>query len=168
MAARQQQKQQQQEQNNIFEYNSLANEYMASSYRPVGSRGGPNHPPPQNVVVPVGISACVGHDNWASDVIHSVVSNKGSSSAGGSGSNSPDSSHSPVSSGYELSEKCLNEQQHSVYVNHKVRDKKRKFHSGRPLELKNLPDGCNEQAGHSFYFITTLEHPINMQNHKNP
>ena len=128
-------------QNNLFELNSAATDnagaYMASSYRPLGARGPPNHPPPQNVVVPVGISACVGHDNWASDVIHSVVSNKGTST--GSGSNSPDSSHSPAStSGYDLSEKCLNDD-HGAYVSRKVREKKRKFHSGRPLELKNLP-----------------------------
>lgn len=28
-----------------------------------------------------------------------------------------------------------------------VLEKKRKFHSGRPLEIKNLPDGCTEQVG---------------------
>ena len=142
--------QQQQQQNNFYDYNNSNSYMMASSYRP---RGAPNHPPPQNVVVPVGISASVGHDNWASDVIHSVVSNKGgSSSAGcsGSGSNSPDSLHSPVSSGYEpSSDKCLNE--HSAYVALKVRERKRKFHCGRTLELKNLPDGCNEQVGPDYF-----------------
>jgi hypothetical protein len=118
---------------------------MASSYRPAGSRGPPSHTP-QSVIVPVGISAYVGHDNWASDVIHSVVPNKGTSSGGGSGSNSPDSSHSPVSSGYDLSEKCLSNDP-SVNVAQKVKERKRKFHSGRPLELKNLPENCNDQVG---------------------
>ena len=115
---------------------------MASSYRPAGSRG-PQNPHAQNMVVPVGISACVGHDNWASDVIHSVVSNKGSSS----GSTSPESSHSPVLSGYDVTDKYVHPVDPVVLVRQKVRDRKRKFHSGRPLELKNLPDNCNEQVG---------------------
>ena len=114
---------------------------MASSYRPAGSRG-PQTQRSQNMVVPVGISACVGHDNWASDVIHSVVSNKGSSS----GSTSPESSHSPVFAGYDLSERFVHADP-VVQVRQKVRERKRKFHSGRPLELKNLPDNCNEQVG---------------------
>ena len=32
-------------------------------------------------------------------------------------------------------------------VSRLVVEKKRKFHSGRLLELKNLPDGCTEQVG---------------------
>jgi hypothetical protein len=99
----------------------------------------------------------VGHDNWASDVIHSVVSNKGGSSAGGSGSNSPQSSGSPVSAGYELTERFVGD-----LVGHRVRERKRKFHSGRPLELKNLPDNCSEQVGAIFPFLLLLKnfHPI--------
>lgn len=34
-----------------------------------------------------------------------------------------------------------------TWVSVKVLEKKRKFHSGRPLELKNLPDGCTDQVG---------------------
>ena len=117
---------------------------MASSYRPAGSRG-PQTQHAQNMVVPVGISACVGHDNWASDVIHSVVTNKGSSS----GSTSPESSQSPVFSGFDLSDK-YGHVDPVVQVSLRVRERKRKFHSGRPLELKNLPDNCNEQVGKAF------------------
>ena len=32
-------------------------------------------------------------------------------------------------------------------VAQKILEKKRKFHTGRVLELKNLPDGCTEQVG---------------------
>ena len=35
-------------------------------------------------------------------------------------------------------------------VSRLVVEKKRKFHSGRLLELKNLPDGCTEQVGNHF------------------
>ena len=137
--------------------------------------------PPQTV----GVSASVGHDHWANDVLNavsgsapagaSVNSASGTTGSGlGSGSNSPGSTssggcgeaRSPTNtvSPYEIEDSNFNNglapHQHSTnnetvlsclidkatLVKRKVLERKRKFHTGRPLELKNLPDGCNEQV----------------------
>jgi len=109
---------------------------MTASYKPSGPRGGglQSH-------ANLGVSASVGHDNWASDVIQAVVSNKGP----GSGSDSPESSTSPVSM-YQATLPDPKNLEQSVAIQCLVSERKRKFHSGRPLELKNLPDGCTEQV----------------------
>lgn len=77
------------------------------------------------------VSASVGHDHWANDVLKAV--DKASS-----GSNSPESCSS--TSGNDHSDISLE------VIKSKVLEKKRKFHTGRSLELKNLPDGCVEQV----------------------
>ena len=97
---------------------------------------------------PVGISASVGHDHWANDVLNAVQVPDRTAVAGPttSGSNSPTSSRSEgehdevvISAG---SGKCDEDSS----LERKVLEKKRKFHTGRQLELKNLPDGCTEQV----------------------
>ncbi len=119
-------------------------------------------------VVPVGVSASVGHDHWASDVLSAVDSHKklghqneksgstgsAGSSAGssGSGSNSPESFCDAGSDGGQqplpsaTSTRPGSILDHATVVKSKVLEKKRKFHTGRCLELKNLPDGCVEQV----------------------
>ena len=42
-------------------------------------------------------------------------------------------------------------------VSRLVAEKKRKFHSGRLLELKNLPDGCTEQVGNRSGIEVTMQ-----------
>lgn len=106
--------------------------------------------PAAQLVPPVGVSASVGHDHWANDVLN-VVAGPGSSQ----GSNSPGSSRSeggprsPSDHEDGASSAGLNSG-HSdselVSVERRVVEKKRKFHTGRQLELKNLPDGCTEQV----------------------
>ena len=134
--------------------------------------------PPQ-----VGVSASVGHDHWANDVLNavsgsaqngtSVNSVGGTTGSGlGSGSNSPGSTSSGgcgearsptnTASSYETEDAYNNgPHQHSssneiigvnslidkaTLVKKKVLERKRKFHTGRSLELKNLPEGCTEQV----------------------
>ena len=83
------------------------------------------------------VSASVGHDHWANDVLKAV--DKAASYDGSAGSNSPESYCDSETGGRLLD---------SVEViKAKVLEKKRKFHTGRSLELKNLPDGCVEQVG---------------------
>ena len=146
---------------------------------PVGSQSvlGVVGAPPQ-----VGVSASVGHDHWANDVLNavsgtapgstSVNSASGTTGSGlGSGSNSPGSTssggcgeaRSPTNtvSSYEIEDAVnIGPHQHSgsnqigtsclidkaTLVKRKVLERKRKFHTGRPLELKNLPEGCTEQV----------------------
>jgi hypothetical protein len=48
------------------------------------------------------------------------------------------------SSNNELGTSCLVDK--ATLVKRKVLERKRKFHTGRPLELKNLPEGCTEQV----------------------
>ena len=142
--------------------------------------------PPQ-----VGVSASVGHDHWANDVLNavsgsapggaSVNSASGTTGSGlGSGSNSPGSTssggcgeaRSPTNtvSSYEIEDTFNNgAHQHTsnneigtsclldkaTLVKRKVLERKRKFHTGRPLELKNLPEGCTEQVRrHDGHFLT--------------
>ena len=38
-------------------------------------------------------------------------------------------------------------------IERRVLEKKRKFHTGRQLELKNLPEGCTEQVRHCLFLI---------------
>lgn len=83
------------------------------------------------------VSASVGHDHWANDVLKAV------DKANSSGSGSPES--------YCDSETGQDGKQASVLsaqdvIKAKILEKKRKFHTGRSLELKNLPDGCVEQV----------------------
>lgn len=82
------------------------------------------------------VSASVGHDHWANDVLKVVDKAKSCSESSASGSNSPDYSETSGTPAV-------------VSVKAKVLEKKRKFHTGRCLELKNLPDGCVEQVGNN-------------------
>ena len=81
------------------------------------------------VVGRFGVSASVGHDHWANDVLRAVEPNLRPS---------PD----PAESSDEAGEPAT-----ITGVEEKVRLKKKKFHAGRALELKNLPDDCTEQVG---------------------
>ena len=88
------------------------------------------------------VSASVGHDHWANDVLKAV--DKANSEAGGSGSNSPESSYCDSADGHVQQSLSVNLGEEAVKA--KVLERKRKFHTGRSLELKNLPDGCVEQV----------------------
>ena len=93
------------------------------------------------------VSASVGHDHWAIDVLKAV--DKAASGSTGSGSNSPESYCDGASdSGHRVVVGSLDST--AEVVKSKVLEKKRKFHTGRSLELKNLPDGCVEQVGDEF------------------
>ena len=118
----------------------------------------PGHVTPQ-------VSASVGHDHWANDVLKAVDSSKNLSevsgplrSLGGSGSNSPESYCDSASDGQNLGHGGLEGPGGSsplskeALVKAKILEKKRKFHTGRCLELKNLPDGCVEQVSFSEIF----------------
>ena len=92
------------------------------------------------------VSASVGHDHWANDVLKAVDKAKSSTSGStASGSNSPESYCDGTSDGGQprniVTVGASNDL--TVSVKTKVLEKKRKFHTGRCLELKNLPDGCN-------------------------
>ena len=92
-------------------------------------------------VVPT-VSASVGHDHWANDVLNKVTSNNSDRS---SGSNSPESYCDGASDpGVGLPGQRVLDSAETIKA--KVLEKKRKFHTGRCLELKNLPDGCVEQV----------------------
>ena len=96
------------------------------------------------------VSASVGHDHWANDVLKAVDKAKSSSGSTASGSNSPESDCDGASDGGGLSRPTAVVAVHPAdlvaSVKAKVLEKKRKFHTGRSLELKNLPDGCVEQV----------------------
>ncbi len=89
--------------------------------------------------VQLGVSASVGHDHWANDVLSAVEEQKEEAAAAAATS----SEESPVVQ--ETTATALSPAA-------KVLERKRKFHSGRALELKNLPDGCTEQVGRSFLY----------------
>ena len=140
---------------------------------PVGAQSGVGAQPR------VGVSASVGHDHWANDVLNavsggapggtSVNSAGGTIGSGlGSGSNSPGSTssggcgeaRSPTNtvSSYDTEDNFTSGTHQTSTTNEvgtislvdnikrKVLERKRKFHTGRPLELKNLPEGCTEQV----------------------
>ena len=91
----------------------------------------------------------MGHDHWANDVLKAVDKAKSSTSGStASGSNSPESYCDGTSDGGQprniVTVGASNDL--TVSVKAKVLEKKRKFHTGRCLELKNLPDGCVEQV----------------------
>ena len=92
------------------------------------------------------VSASVGHDHWAIDVLKAV--DKAASGSTGSGSNSPESYCDGASDSGRQG--VLDTSAEAVKT--KVLEKKRKFHTGRCLELKNLPDGCVEQVGFWVFF----------------
>ena len=83
----------------------------------------------------VSVSAYVGHDHCGvfSNVFGDSV--PPSSSAAAVVDDKPESAAVPAAEG------------EGDAVSRLVAEKKRKFHSGRLLELKNLPDGCTEQVG---------------------
>ena len=89
------------------------------------------------------VSASVGHDHWANDVLKAV--DKAASIDGSAGSNSPESYCDSENGGRLILDSV-------EAVKAKVLEKKRKFHTGRSLELKNLPDGCVEQVGNNLCF----------------
>lgn len=93
------------------------------------------------------VSASVGHDHWANDVLKAVDKAKSSSGSTASGSNSPESSYCDAASdGGGRPAVLVPATDSAASVKAKVLEKKRKFHTGRCLELKNLPDGCVEQV----------------------
>ena len=48
-------------------------------------------------------------------------------------------------------------------VSRLVAEKKRRFHSGRLLELKNLPDGCTEQVGNwESNYTLKIQHTLSL------
>ena len=67
-------------------------------------------------------SVSVGGDDWANQVINNVVGEGG------------EDHHDNL------------EQERELAVEKKIGEKKRLFHTGRLLELKNLPDGATEQV----------------------
>ena len=89
----------------------------------------------KDVPVRLGVSASVGHDHWANDVLSAVADNDADREA------SPPAVTSAEQTQPQQPEPALDP------VAAKVAEKKRKFHSGRMLELKNLPDGCTEEVG---------------------
>ena len=96
------------------------------------------------------VSASVGHDHWANDVLKAV--DKAASYDGSAGSNSPESYCDSETGGRLLDSVEV--------VKAKVLEKKRKFHTGRSLELKNLPDGCVEQVGlrtRFYHFLSDIK-----------
>ena len=93
------------------------------------------------------VSASVGHDHWANDVLKAV--DKAASIDGSAGSNSPESYCDSENGGRVVGLGLLDSVE---AVKSKVLEKKRKFHTGRSLELKNLPDGCVEQVGIAIFF----------------
>ena len=95
------------------------------------------------------VSASVGHDHWANDVLKAV--DKAASIDGSAGSNSPESYCDSENGGRVVGLGLLDSVE---AVKSKVLEKKRKFHTGRSLELKNLPDGCVEQVGIISFMIT--------------
>ena len=113
--------------------------------------------PPPGVI---SASASVGHDHWANEVLSAVQPE--SSSSGGTA----ESDGAKVNGG-KTAEKPVKQETPSAKAATKppvastpagrvaqvIATKKRQFHSGRFLELKNLPDGCTEQVGTRFYFL---------------
>ena len=98
------------------------------------------------------VSASVGHDHWANDVLKAVDKAKAESIDGSAGSNSPESYCDSETGG-----RFVDSVGSSVeVVKAKILEKKRKFHTGRSLELKNLPDGCVEQVGIYLFLIRFL------------
>ena len=96
------------------------------------------------------VSASVGHDHWANDVLKAV--DKAASIDGSAGSNSPESYCDSENGGQRVVGPCGLLENSVEAVKSKVLEKKRKFHTGRSLELKNLPDGCVEQVGIAIFF----------------
>ena len=89
----------------------------------------------------VSVSAYVGHDGDHCGVFSNVFGDSSvppSSSAASSASadDKPEAAVVPAAADGE-----------GDAVSRLVAEKKRRFHSGRLLELKNLPDGCTEQVG---------------------
>ena len=89
------------------------------------------------VVPPIGVSASVGHDHWANDVLSAVQDHREAEQPPRAGP-SPTASASAAAASADRGVRSVKDL---------ILEKKRKFHSGRMLELKNLPDGCTEQVG---------------------
>ena len=106
------------------------------------------------------VSASVGHDHWANDVLKAVDKAKAESIDGSAGSNSPESYCDSETGG-----RFVDSVGSSVeVVKAKILEKKRKFHTGRSLELKNLPDGCVEQVGIYLFFISFIMYRCDLGN----
>ena len=99
------------------------------------------------------VSASVGHDHWANDVLKAVDKAKAESIDGSAGSNSPES-YCDSETGGRFNVDSVGSSVEVVKA--KILEKKRKFHTGRSLELKNLPDGCVEQVGIYLFLIRFL------------
>ena len=96
----------------------------------------------------VSVSASVGHDHWASDVLSAVQANNENGSDAADHEKQPQLDSVSVEDSEEASaaSSASAAVESSTPVSQLVLEKKRKFHSGRMLELKNLPDGCTEQV----------------------
>ena len=86
---------------------------------------------------PLGVSASVGHDHWASDVLSAV---KG-------GAEEPPPPPPPAPARPRSESPPPRAASPSDPVARLVLERKKRFHSGRMLEVKNLPDECTEQVG---------------------
>ena len=145
-------------------------EPVTTGSRPVGSNShaaaGVNGTNGTPVVQPksvgqIGVSASVGHDHWANDVLSAVQDHR--SSSNNSGPNNKEEAAAaivhkengiaaPLAAAVASTPQQQQPQSSSgavglTSVKELIREKKRKFHCGRMLELKNLPDGCTEQVG---------------------
>ena len=113
---------------------------MAANTRPTGATAAPALAPAAPGIF-ASASVSVGQADWASEVIHNVVGDKRRSSDDGAqeASEASEASEAPRSPSPPLG--------HEERVRRAVLERKRKFHSQRCLELKNLPDGVTEQVG---------------------
>ncbi len=107
---------------------------------------------------PLGVSASVGHDHWASDVMKEVHRRPEDDATATTASTTETSSPTPppppppppslpASESHVVPPPA--DDSHLDPVAKLVLEKKRKFHSGRMLEVKNLPDECTEQVRNS-------------------
>ena len=86
----------------------------------------------------VSVSAYVGHDGDHCGVFSNVFGDSSvpPSTSAAAADDKPEAAVVPAAADGE-----------GDAVSRLVAEKKRRFHSGRLLELKNLPDGCTEQVG---------------------
>ena len=112
-----------------------SNPKAAKNAGPVVAAATATHAGAKTPASALGVSASVGHDHWANDVLSVVPTPVNESSDDKSSVDDP-----------------------ADLVARKVLEKKRKFHAGRLLELKNLPDGCSEQVRQekTFYILVSF------------
>lgn len=94
-----------------------------------------------NAAPSLGVSASVGHDHWANDVLSAVSEDRDAKQNAECNGGTATPSVPAVAATVSAAPPKVDA------VAEKILQKKRQFHSGRVLELKNLPDGCTEQVG---------------------